>query len=67
MFKTYDEYMEIYRKNVFTGFMSKPEKVPVAVKGVNDILFALDESGETSYVDANSGCFGPLAIGYSNP
>ncbi len=55
MFKTYDEYMKIYRKNVFTGFMSKPEKVPVAIKGVNDILFALDESGETSYVDANSG------------
>jgi 4-aminobutyrate aminotransferase/(S)-3-amino-2-methylpropionate transaminase len=67
MAKTYNEYMEIYRKNVFTGFMSKPEKVPVAIKGKNDILFTLDETGESTYVDANSGCFGPLAIGYSNP
>ncbi len=67
MAKTYNEYMEIYRKNVFTGFMSKPEKVSVAVKGENDTLFTLDENGESTYVDANSGCFGPLAVGYDNP
>lgn len=67
MSKTYDEYMQIYQNNIFTCFMSKPETAPVSLRGENDVLYVMDESGETSpYIDANSGCFGPITIGYGN-
>jgi 4-aminobutyrate aminotransferase/(S)-3-amino-2-methylpropionate transaminase len=67
MGRSYEDYMELYNKHVFTCFMSKPEKTPVSYRGENDVIYALDEGGESAYVDANSGCFGPLVIGYSNP
>jgi len=67
MSKTYEEYQKMYRDNTFTCFMSKPESTPVAMYGENDTIFIMDETGETKpYIDGNSGCFGPITIGYGN-
>lgn len=67
MGKTYEEYMQIYKDYFHSCRMVNPESVPVAIRGENDTIWVMDESGERSLIDANSGCFGPLSIGYCNP
>ena len=39
----------------------------IALSGENDTLRIFDGKRETSVIDANSGCWGPKSIGYSNP
>jgi 4-aminobutyrate aminotransferase-like enzyme len=67
MSHSYDEYMNIYNSFFYGARNVNPPSVPVALRGENDTLWVLDENGERPLVDANSGCFGPISIGYSNP
>jgi 4-aminobutyrate aminotransferase-like enzyme len=39
----------------------------IAISGKNDLLRVFDGQIEREVIDANSGCWGPMAIGYSNP
>lgn len=39
----------------------------IALRGENEILWIHDGYKERPLIDVNSGCFGPISIGYSNP
>lgn len=62
----YSETEEDLRKCfVQDPFPSAPKVI--AISGKNDILQIFDGEKERLVIDANSGCWGPISIGYSNP
>jgi len=64
----YSKMMED-RQKYFYGGMREPDflKGIVALRGENSTIWIHDGQKERPVIDANSGCWGPVAIGYSNP
>lgn len=64
----YDQILKDLRRNFFAGgIQADYVNKLVALRGENDILWIYDGHKTKPVIDANSGCFGPISIGYSNP
>ena len=64
----YHRLKENYKKYFYKGRRTDSDKLePIALRGENATLHLYNGEKEYSVIDANSGCYGPISIGYSNP